>query len=613
MPTTKLLFSFLLCLAFISQAKTQITTIQYSPTNADFANPERGFYTYSETYSSNHTPLVADDLAALRLLHPVDGANYSIYSTLVFRYYVLDNCKNGPIPTDFLQKISADFEAVRAAGHKMIPRFAYTVSTTDTGCPDPPCRPYGDASKAIVLQHIAQLKPILMANADVIAVLQMGFIGIWGENYYTDFFGDASQSPYYLTANNWNDRAQVCNALLDALPTSRAVQVRYAQMKQKFIYGENAPLTVAPLTEVEAFNGTRKSRLGFHNDCFLASEDDFGTFTSYDENGGADTAILKPYWATDTRFVPVGGETCFDNDPYSNCSGTPGGNADGEMARMHYSYLNSDYNNELNNDWVSGGCMENIKKNLGYRLVLQSGTYSTQVQAGQTISLEIKLKNVGYAAPFNPRKLRIILRNMVNQQQYVAILPNDPRLWLSNELKTVTHNLCLPNQIPNGNYRLLMHLADPEPTLLNRPEYAIRMANENVWESSTGYNDLGHTITVNSTANNLICTGEIKFIDATTSVLEMPNNKEIYPLKIFPNPIEKGGILHLQIENLWQNEAFEKVILVNTLGQIVFEKSLLKINLKDKALFPILNIEKGLYQVIVLGKTGVWKDKLVVE
>ncbi len=49
----------------------------------------------------------------------------------------------------------------------------------------------GDAPKDIVFGHIAQLGPILTKNADVINCIQMGFIGTWGENYYTDFFGDA--------------------------------------------------------------------------------------------------------------------------------------------------------------------------------------------------------------------------------------------------------------------------------------------------------------------------------------------------------------------------------------------------------------------------------------
>jgi len=35
-----------------------------------------------------------------------------------------------------------------------------------------------------------------------------------------------------------------------------------------------------------------------------------------------------------------------------------------------------------------------------------------------------------------------------------------------------------------------MQLADPYPSLAGRSEYAIRLANEGLWEELTGYNDL---------------------------------------------------------------------------------------------------------------------------
>ena len=79
-----------------------------------------------------------------------------------------------------------------------------------------------------MLQHIAQLKAIFKQAADVIAVMQMGFIGTWGENYYTDHFGDASQNTpvQKLLDHNWRDRIDVLKALLDAVPKDRMVQVR---------------------------------------------------------------------------------------------------------------------------------------------------------------------------------------------------------------------------------------------------------------------------------------------------------------------------------------------------------------------------------------------------
>lgn len=41
---------------------------------------------------------------------------------------------------------------------------------------------------------------------------------------------------------------------------------------------------------------------------------------------------------------------------------------------MHYSYLNADYNNQVNNDWDSLGCMKSIKEKLNYRLLLKNAS-----------------------------------------------------------------------------------------------------------------------------------------------------------------------------------------------------------------------------------------------
>lgn len=485
--------------------------VDYTASTEDFPNPERGFYRYTETTSSDYNPLDANELQSWRSLQQPFGANYSIYSTLAFRYFVLEDFKDSPISQTYLNAVAQDFATARQAGVKLIPRFVYLIE--GEVCGDTYCSPYGDAPKSIVLLHIAQLKPILQANADVIATLQLGFIGIWGEGYYTDYFGDASQAPFGLTAQNWADRNEIIAALLDALPADRSVQVRYPQQKQKTVYGVNAPVTSAALTPAEAFQNTAKARIGHHNDCFLSSENDIGTYENYDAgSNGFDTLNLKPYMALDSRFVPVGGETCSDFNPYSNCNGQPGGGAQSEMERMHWSYLNADYNNALNNDWVGGGCIDEIKQRLGYRLELQTGEYPTEAQPGQSISIKIDLKNKGFAAPFNARLLRLLLRNAVTGAIWQVELPEDPRTWLAGEATySIEHSFCLPTDLPQGNYELLLHLADPYPALTDRPEYAIRLANEGVWEAATGYNKLLHQITVNGTAGNAPCNGETCF------------------------------------------------------------------------------------------------------
>jgi hypothetical protein len=50
--------------------------------------------------------------------------------------------------------------------------------------------------------------------------------------------------------------------------------------------------------------------------------------------------------------------------------------------------------------------------------------------------------------------------------------------------------------MPAGNYDLFLFLPDAAESLSQKSEYAIRFANENVWEEATGYNNLNAAVKV---------------------------------------------------------------------------------------------------------------------
>jgi hypothetical protein len=485
--------------------KIEKVNVAYTESAEDFPNPERGFYRYSEVHSSNYTVLTEAELKDYRSPQSIESANYQVSSTLVFRYYVLDDVVNTAISASFLTNIKKDFEAARAAGVKLIPRFVYTATAKPGGCPEGfICPPYGDAPKSIILNHIAQLKPILHENADVIACVQLGFIGTWGEQYYSDFFGDASNNGSQdtkLTDNNWKDRIEVIKAMLDAVPADRMIQLRYPQLKQRYIYGINSPLNSAPLAESNAFNETDIARLGYHNDCFMASTNDFGTYEDYGNSSSPRTSdgsvlnTLKDYFKADSKFVVVGGETCSDDySPINDCE--PGGHIQAEFAALHYSFINAHYNTQVNNDWQDGGCMDNIKRNLGYRFVLQSAVLPDNVVKGTDMSIVLNIKNAGYASPYNKRPAKLLLRNIKTKEIKSFDMAADVRKWYSGDNK-VTETIKIPSDLPAGDYEMLLSLPDAYASIAARPEFSIRLANNDVWEAATGYNKLNHNIKVN--------------------------------------------------------------------------------------------------------------------
>ncbi len=424
--------------------------VNYQPTTAELLNPERGFYGNIELMSGQ-------DFSEIR----------SKGRTIANAYVRLDEYRNRPLPPAFLNKLNQQLQLVSKAGIKIIPRFAYNFPE---GAADMAQAP--DANLALTIEHINQLKPILQKNSDVIAVLQAGFIGAWGE-WHSSRSGLDRPQP----------KAKILAALLTAMPANRMVQLRYPDdIKRNY----SQSLTIS-----SAFRGGRQARVGFHNDCFLANQSDAGTYQS-------DLAGLKSYISKTAPFVPVGGETC-QATPTEHRSDCP--TAVAELARFQWSYLNADFYKADHDRWRREGCYSDISKKLGYRLQLVRSSFTPQVQRDRQLSGNFVIKNVGYASPFNPRSLELILRHQQTGKVYrLPILKalsktHDPRFWLPQVGEiSVDIRAKVPQAAPPGSYELLLNLPDPMPKLAKRPEYSIRLANNQIWEAKTGFNSLKRTV-----------------------------------------------------------------------------------------------------------------------
>jgi hypothetical protein len=164
------------------------------------------------------------------------------------------------------------------------------------------------------------------------------------------------------------------------------------------------------------------------------------------------------------------------------------------------------YNPSVLSGW--GTNIDIARRRLGYRLSLVSGAYAPRAQAGGEIDVQLTIRNDGFAPPFLPRELNVVLRNTGSNAVYVAKLPDDPRRFPPGASTAVTAKVCLPASLPPGSYALLLALADPVPGLHARPEYSIRLANQGTWEASTGYNNLNHTLAVTAASASPTCSAE---------------------------------------------------------------------------------------------------------
>ncbi len=417
--------------------------IQYSPSNEDFANPERGFM-----YQATVWPDRSGSFSGIKRDRPQDS--------VVWIYFRIDNYRTRPFDAAGLARISAAFDAVRNAELKVVATFTYNFAIGDP-----------DAPLSRVLEHISQLAPILQKHAAVILTLHAGFVGAWGEWH---------SSTNDLTSPD-NQKA-ILDALLKALPSERMIQLRRPAIKNTHYGG--------PMMEAEAFSGTDAARIGHQNDCFLSSDSDAGTYRSTPRSSPDASTIQfwKDFIAQEGRFTPVGGESCASNPPRSECP-----TALEELEMLHWSYMNNGYNKEVLDSWVSGGCMETIRRRLGYRLVLKEALIPQTVETGGTLSLEVHLSNHGYAAMFNARPVFAVLEGE-GQRYEIPLSTVDPRRWEAGGDYTIAVNVPLPTNMVPGNYKLGLWLPDEATSLRNSPAYAVRFANTNVWEAATGLNIL---------------------------------------------------------------------------------------------------------------------------
>jgi Domain of unknown function (DUF4832)/Domain of unknown function (DUF4874) len=431
-------------LVFAPRSPLSMRSIQYQTDTGAISNPERGWYDRLDTIvtARNFTSTTKDGL------------------TLLHSYVQLDDFRYSPIDQATLDGLQQGLNAVRAAGLKIVLRFAYNQgpSSADGGA---------DASESMIKEHLAQLTPILQKNADVIASVEAGFIGQWGE------WHDSTDGLI-----NTASEKSILSAILKAVPASRDVELRYPADYRSL---EGTPLSSS------AANGSDKSRIGNHQDCFLSSSpDDTGTF----DRDGHSAAVDKALVAKIGRYAFVGGETCNSTPPArTNCT-----TALKELAQMHFTYLNRDFEPNSLAKLKKEGCYDTIGNRLGYRLSINSASLPVQLTVGQAIPFSVSLSNTGFASPINRRPVYLVLSNH-SRTESIPLSAVDPRDWdPGTKIRIAETHLALTTPLPAGTYSVSLWLPDASSSLRDKPAYAIHLASVGVWNARTGYNKLGTVI-----------------------------------------------------------------------------------------------------------------------
>ncbi len=388
-----------------------VRSTDFAEASGEVRNPDRGFYWWDW-----------NEDAALVLVKVQLGAW----------------CDTATLPASLLDDVRARLGGHRDAGRRAIVRFVYADDGVLNDCG------LADATSIdIVLGHVAQLAPIFEEHADVIAYVEAGFFGMWGE-------WNSEHAP--AGTSLWSDqdnRRRLLRALLDAVPEERAILVRRPRFRDEL-----------------PFDTSDLARIGFHDDCYLASATDSGTYEpprTVDE--------WKDYVRAATTAVPFGGETCNDDPTYTSC---PAALAD--MERLRLDYLHEGYLGAVIDRWTSEGCVDEIRARLGYRVVVRAVEAPLAARAGGTLRVRLELENVGFAPPRSTRRFLVVLRTDTGAVTLAPRAPvPDTRAWLPGAIDPFELTVDLPADLASGDHEVRVVLLDDDS---DAPAYALLFAND---------------------------------------------------------------------------------------------------------------------------------------
>lgn len=347
------------------------------------------------------------------------------------------------LTSTYLSRLDSGFAAVRRAGGKVILRFYYTAPHWSFSSGTVP-----DASITQVQRHIAQLGPVLQKNSDVIASVEAGFIGAWGEWH-------SSGSGLTSTTN----KELIKNALLSAVPSNRQVLFRYTSDLSRWY-----PTPVGP-----GDKGTAKARSGMHNDCILSTPHDGGTFP---------TEASREYVRKMTAHVIYGGETCALTPQRLSCADILK-----EGREFHMNYLNRFGTlSQFRESWKAGGCESEVLNSVGVRMHLVEVEHSTSAPLGGKANFTVRLRNTGWSRLHDGKRIKLVFVRTDGAGSAVidaaTIEPGSiaPKL-ASDTPDRLSFTVQLPADMAVGDWKVGVSLRDAADSLQNDVRYALRFAN----------------------------------------------------------------------------------------------------------------------------------------
>ncbi len=337
-----------------------------------------------------------------------------------------------------------------------------------------------------VLGHISQIKEsgILEDYKDIIALVESGFVGKWGEQH-----GGKYTSVEY--------KARLLDTLLDAVPDTIPVTVRTPDT-----FAQWAGLKRSELTDEKAIEAAgeraKSKRVGMYDDGYMGSDSDLGTYSDREK----ETDWLSSV-AEETYF---GGEFSGDIEYAKKFETYLPENAIPEMYKTHLSYINGnifglykdytfgkycDVDGVDNSAYYGESVFRFIRDHLGYRFVLRKSELTANVYQGDTVKVRFSVENTGFANPIPHTQGSVILEK---DGTYIkAPVDLDCHSWRSGTVTDSEISVKLPDSIRTGDWNIYLKetMGNYGDEIKEMPLRSIHFANEGTWNSALGANLLG--------------------------------------------------------------------------------------------------------------------------
>lgn len=413
----------------------EISTYDFTESSQELDNPSRGFYRIHcfqiTDHQENYQQKIADEF----------GQDKETKLSLV--EINLQNYRQGAITEVGLANIESLLDALKAADKQLVLRFVYDWDGKNME--------REPENLETILLHMEQIGPALREHHKQIFTLQGLFIGNWGEMNGTKFLKE-------------EDLSQLAFKLAAVTDPSTYLSVRMPAQWRKIIGDQGENQSIRDL----------KTRLGLFNDGMLGNESDYGTYGTE----SADAADWHSSWSREDELefqnelcgrVPNGGEVIHEN-AFNDLD-----RAIEDLATMHVTYLNQDYDREVFQKWEreqvsEQGCFSGmdgltyIKRHLGYRLLI-TDAYLEHKALKNLLSADVTFKNAGFAPLYRDVKVQLSLYSEEKDQLLTYEVPQNLRKLLggkqAEELLTIHQDVPL-KELSKTSYKAYVSLIDSQ-------------------------------------------------------------------------------------------------------------------------------------------------------